>query len=129
MKITDFPLGEIPYTAISLLTDDKEFRYGDRMLRLFDPYFEPSTMSEDLRFGKPTPLVYWYPHYIDGVVHSVAEYCNDPEEVLNAYHPDTAMWFKYFFPDIWKVLNGAYNNSIKSNHLNEVQIIKGKLKL
>lgn len=128
MKVTDFPLGEIPYMAIERLTRLKVMDPDKGGVPIFDNTFIPSDMIKDLGTGKPTPLVYWYPDYID-MLYQVALNGGDYFEILKLYNFANALWFKTLFEEVDRKLLALSSKEIKKNHLEETSINNGRVRM
>jgi hypothetical protein len=118
MKITDLPLGEVPFLTIDRLVEKKKF----------DPDFVPGNWKEDLKTGRPTPLVYWYPQYID-FLYEIAMNGESHQQFLWDFNPYNWYWFPMLFKEVDGKLVKLANNSIRLNHLDETLITNGKVKL
>lgn len=126
MKITDFPLGEVPYLAIDRLIETRIYDREKGYIHIFDSTWLPTKWLSDLMKGRPTPLVYWYPSYIDHL-YSLALMGEQPLEFLNYLHKDNVIWFPRLFTEVHLKLNNL--RKIKLNHLNETQIQNGRVTL
>lgn len=128
MKITDLPLGEVPFLAIDRLMTSSNYdeRYGK--VPLFNPQFIPKTWIEDLKLGEPTALVYWYPQYID-YLYEIAMQGKNFKDFLIKHHARNEAWFLKIFPEVANKLERLASTSVKLNHLNETVIVNGRLKL
>jgi hypothetical protein len=124
MKITDLPLGEIPYLAVSRLMGGN----FHEPYRTFDINFLPNVWHEDIKAGLPTPLVYWYPQYID-FLYEIAMEGDDPMIFLNDFHKCNEELFREIFEEIHKKLVKLQSNSVRLNHLDELRISNGKVKI
>jgi hypothetical protein len=129
MKILEFPLGEIPYIAIDRLTTLKmsDPKMG-WWVPLFDDHWTSSDMSQDLRSGRPTPLVYWYPSYAD-TLYDMSLEGQDFRKFLIGFHPENLRWFTVLFKEQVRKLDKLAAKNLKLNHLNEATIKNGVLKL
>lgn len=131
MRITEFPLGEIPYLAIDRLTTLKmqNPNIGYPIIPVFDDQWVPGKdWKEDIKSGRPTPLVYWYPQYAD-FLYEIAISGGFFREFLAGFHPTNITWFDRLFKEQADKLDKLATKTLKLNHLNEATIKNGRLKL
>lgn len=142
MKITEFRLGEIPFLAIDRLLDFKVFDPDiGRRMPLFDDGYLPaeSWPSEAGKKGRSQPeiataVVYWYPSYID-MLYSMAidmgqRKANQPTCMWDNYlQPLEAYWFRRLFKEASERLDRLQKGDLKLNHVDEILIKNGKVRL
>lgn len=132
MKITEFPLGEIPYLAIDRLTTLKMQNpkpTGHPIVPVFDDLWVPSQdWKSDLNSGKATPLVYWYPSYAD-FLYEIAMAGEDFRTFLTGFNHQNVLWFNRLFAEQADKLDKLAKKTLQLNHLNEATIKNGKLRL
>lgn len=132
MKITEFPLGEIPFMAIDRLLNYKVPADNGFKISLFDEDYLPSTTwLEELNIkGRSdseaaTAIVYWYPVYIDTLyTRAIAKL--EWEVYLQ---PTEAYWFRMLFKETATRLDKIASGNMRLNHVDEVLIKSGKVKI
>ena len=141
MKITEFRLGEIPFLAIDRLLDYKVFDPDTgRRAPLFDDGYLPaeSWLSEAGKKGRSQPeiataVVYWYPSYIDHLYHMAIDMGrrkDGPSCMWDNYlQPMEAYWFRRLFKEASDRLDKIQAGNLKLNHVDEILIKNGKVKL
>lgn len=127
MKITSFPLGEIPYRAIDRLSTIRGTVITGR-LPIFDESWYPQEWKEDIKSGKPTPLVYWYPYYKD-LLFDISLEGENFRDFLRGFHVYNSYYFDLIFVEVSNTLDKLAKTSLKLNHLNEITIKNGRMKL
>jgi hypothetical protein len=140
VKITEFPLGEIPFLAVDRLLDYKVTNLEGNRVPLFDDGFLPADrfLGEADKKKRSdsevaTALVYWYPTYID-TLYRWAMMSSDTEGTSpGSWHdflqPVEAYWFRRIFKEAATTLDKIQSGETKLNHLDEVLIKNGKVKL
>ncbi len=125
MRITEFPLGMIPYLAIDRLSTLKQMDRKHGMVPIFDDQWVPWEWKEDLKFGKPTALVYWYPEYVD-FLYEIALSGADFRSFLVGFNYENLRWFDLLFTEQAAKLDKLASKTLKLNHLNEATIKNGR---
>ena len=110
-EVDNFPVGEIPFSAIQkALKDEKFFRR-----------FTPTHYRADLLAGHSAALLYWYPHYIDFLY----EFSINDKDFMLFFKPfpiEIKDGFVELFPEIIKKLKKLRQNVSKLNHLEELKL-------
>lgn len=122
MKITDYPIGEIPFETMEKAIKYKRFIRGEYIVALRHD-FVPTTKEQDLKTGGISELIYWYPDYIDDLYAAVIV----GKDWVDVIGERNEMNFLYFFPSIVKKLDKILTHTRKLNHLEETKIINGRV--
>lgn len=142
MKITEFRLGEIPFLAIDRLLDFKVYDpdTGRRVALFDDGYLPTEYWKEEAEKKTRTPseiataVVYWYPTYIDHLYRmALPETWKDsgprPSSWDNFLQVQEAYWFRKLFKETAHRLDKIENGKLKLNHVEEILIKNGRVKL
>lgn len=108
-SISEFPIGEIPYTAINKAFGDEKY------IRKFVPTFPRNDMLQ----GHISALLYWYPFYIDELYNLALN-----KRDFRLYFKGTNLEkdFEYLFSELCQKLDRLSKKEIKKNHLDEIII-------
>lgn len=141
MKITEFRLGEIPFLAIDRLLDFKVFDPDiGRRVPLFDDGYLPaeSWLTEAGKKARSQPeiataIVYWYPSYVDTLYQwalNMGPEVKGPTCSWDTYLQNLeAYWFRRLFKEASDRLDKIQAGHLKLNHIDEILIKNGKVKL
>lgn len=133
MKISDMPLGQLPFAAVNRFLNLKESKFCEvtgryKQIPICSDSFKPTNISDDLSTGEPTALVFWYPEYIDFLT-DLAVNKEGFEDFLGGYNISNIAWFKDIFSEMYEHLVKLETTDVAFNDLNEAVITKGNLKL